>query len=162
MNDKASPPKKNTSESMKIIGWREKVALPDLGISELNAKIDTGARTSALHALKIRSEMRDGEEWISFHVPHLGERKSTRHSAKVLDKRDIKNTSGIVQTRYVIKTKIVIGNRRWLIELSLTDREKMKHDLILGRTAIKRHKILVAPGQSYLAGQPLPDLSRLP
>lgn len=162
MNETVSRKKTSTSDNRRVIGWREKVALPDLGIAELKAKIDTGARTSALHALDIRSEMRDSEEWITFYVPHLGEHRSTRHSAKVLDKRDIKNTSGIVQTRYVIKTTIVIGNRRWLIELSLTDREEMKHDLILGRTAIKRHKMLVAPGQSYLAGQPLSDFSLLP
>lgn len=141
-----------------IIGWRERVALPDLGIAEIKAKIDTGARTSALHALDLETEIRDGVEWVSFHVPHLGEHRSVRHCARVLDKRAIKNTSGIPQMRYVIKTAMVIGSRKWQIALSLTDREKMKHDLILGRTAIRRHKVLVASGKSYLAGRPKSDL----
>ena len=69
-----------------IIGWRERVALPDLCIAEMAAKIDTGARTSALHALDLRTDERDGEEWVSFHVPHLGERRNVRHHAKVLGK----------------------------------------------------------------------------
>jgi len=138
-----------------IIGWREKVALPELGIVEIRGKIDTGARTSALHALDLKIEQQDGEDWISFHVPHLGERRGIRHRAKVLDRRLIKNTGGVAEERYVIRTQIVIGRRKWQIELSLTDREKMKHDLILGRTAIGRHRILVAPDKSYLAGRPL-------
>jgi len=145
-----------------IIGWRERVALPDLGIIEMKAKIDTGARTSALHALDIRAEEHDGEEWISFRVPHLGEHRSFRHRARVEDKRAIRNTGGIEQLRYVIKTAVVIGSRKWTIELSLTDREKMKHDLILGRTAISRHKILIAPDKSYLAGRPYSALSAAP
>ncbi len=159
MKNKAAKKKTIKMQEAKIIGWRERVALPDIGIAEMKAKIDTGARTSALHALDLRTELRDGEEWVSFHVPHLGEKRNVRHCAKVLDKRAIKNTSGIPQNRYVIGTNIVFGNRRWKIELSLTDRDKMKHDLILGRTAIRRHKILVEPGKSYLAGTPSPKLS---
>ncbi len=138
----------------KVIGWREHIALPDLGSAELDAKIDTGARTSALHAVDLAVEDRDGEEWISFHVPHLGEARSVRHSARVIDKRKIKNTSGIAQVRYVIRTTLVLGNKQWQVEVSLADREKMKFDIILGRTAIRRRKLLVAPGKSYLAGPP--------
>ena len=138
-----------------IVGWRERIALPDLGIAEMKAKIDTGARTSALHALDLKTEEHDGEQWVSFRVPHLGEHRSARHRARIHDKRLIKNTSGVPQLRYVIKTEVVIGNRRWQIELSLTDRQEMKHDLILGRTALRRHKLLVAPDRSYLAGNPL-------
>ncbi len=142
-----------------IIGWREKVALPELGIVEIRGKIDTGARTSALHALDLEIEQQNGEDWISFHVPHLGERRSVRHRAKVLDRRSIKNTGGVAEDRYVIRTLIVIGRRKWRIELSLTDREKMKHDLILGRTAIGGHRLLVRPDKSYLAGRPLSSMS---
>ena len=145
-----------------IIGWREIIALPDLGIAEMKAKIDTGARTSALHALDLETEQQNGEQWVSFHVPRLGGQQSVRHRARVLDKRLIKNTSGVPQLRYVIKTVVVIGNRKWQIELSLTDRNKMKHDLILGRTAMRRHKLLVAPDKSYLAGQPLSILTVTP
>jgi hypothetical protein len=143
-----------------IIGWREKIALPDLGITEMKAKVDTGARTSALHALDLRAELHHGEKWISFRVPHLGEHRNVRHKARVFDERPIKNTSGIPQVRYIVRTSLVIGNRTWQIELSLTDRDKMKHDLILGRTALKLHKLLVAPNKSFLAGPPVFMISK--
>ena len=137
-----------------IIGWREIIGLPDLEITAMKAKIDTGARTSALHALDLKTEQHNGEQWVSFRVPHLGEPRSIRHRARVMDERLIKNTSGVPQLRYVIKSTIVIGYRKWLIDISLTDRNEMKHDLILGRTALRRHKLLVAPDKSYLAGKP--------
>ncbi len=138
----------------KVIGWREHIALPDFGSAELEAKIDTGARTSALHAVDLAVENRGGEEWISFHVPHLGEARSVRHCARIIDKRKIKNTSGVAQVRYVIRTTLVLGRKQWQVEVSLADRERMKFDIILGRTAIRRRKLLVAPGKSYLAGSP--------
>tara|TARA_R110002124_G_scaffold62609_5_gene171093 strand:+ start:1669 stop:2130 length:462 start_codon:yes stop_codon:yes gene_type:complete len=138
----------------KIIGWREHVGLPDLGIALLQAKIDTGARTSALHAIDLQTFDKEGECWISFHVPHRGRHKDQRQSAKILDEREIRNTSGVPEMRYVIATKLALGRRRWRIEVSLADREQMKFDLILGRTAIRRHNMLVAPGKSFLVGLP--------
>lgn len=138
-----------------IIGWRERIALPELGIHEMKAKIDTGARTSALHALYLKAEFHNDEKWISFHVPHLGEHRDVRHRARVFDERPIKNTSGVPQVRYIVRTPLIIGDRMWQIELSLTDRDKMKHDLILGRTALKRHSLLVASNKSFLAGPPV-------
>jgi hypothetical protein len=140
---------------IQVIGWREHIVLPELGSAELDAKIDTGARTSALHAVDLAVESRNGEEWVSFYVPYLGEPRSVRHSAKVFDRRKIRNTSGIAQARYVIKTTLVLGKRQWQIEVSLADREKMKHDIILGRTAIRDQGMLVDPAQSYLAGTPV-------
>lgn len=137
-----------------IVGWRELVGLPDLGIIEMKAKIDTGARTSALHALDLKTEQENGEQWVSFRVPHLGEARTIRHRARVKDERLIKNTSGVPQLRYIIRSTIIIGNRKWQIDISLTDRNEMKHDLILGRTALRRHRLLVAPDKSYLAGKP--------
>ena len=145
-----------------VIGWREHIALPDFGSTELDAKIDTGARTSALHAVDLQVEKRDGEEWVSFHVPYLGEARTIRHSARIIDKRRIKNTSGIAQVRYVINTTLVLGTRQWQIEVSLADREKMKFDIILGRTAIRNRGLLVEPGKSYLAGPPVTALSSAP
>ncbi len=139
----------------RVIGWREHIILPELGGAELDAKIDTGARTSALHAVDLTVENRDGEEWVSFHLPYLGEARSVRHSAKVFDRRKIRNTSGIAQARYVIKTTLVLGDRQWQIEVSLADREKLKHDIILGRTAVRHQGLLVDPERSYLAGTPV-------
>ena len=138
----------------KQIGWREWIGLPDLGISAIKAKIDTGARTSALHAFKLQPFERDGVRWISFQVLHSGTQRTERCEAIIVDEREIKNTSGISSRRYVVATTLVLGHRRWHIELSLADREKMEFDVILGRTAIRRHGLLVDPGRSFLVGPP--------
>lgn len=143
------------SATPRTIGWREHIALPDLGITLLKAKVDTGARTSALHAVDIVSFKRDGETWISFKVPLADTLEQNVCEARVIDERDIKNTSGRAETRYVIRTSLVIGRRHWLIELSLADREQMGFDLILGRTALRRHGLVVDPGRSYLSGLPV-------
>lgn len=132
------------------IGWREFVDLPDLGIRHFRAKIDTGARTSAIHASQQKLLRRDGADWVEFHVPVPGTPRTTRCRARLVESRAIKNTSGIPEDRYVIETTLVMGGRRWPIEISLADRENMGFDLILGRTAIRRRRILVNPGKSYL------------
>lgn len=133
-----------------IIGWRETVALPDLGIAEAVAKIDTGARTSALHATRIRHFERDGVQWVRFHVPHAGLAEAVDCEAPLVDSREIKNTSGIPEERLVISTLLVLGGRRWAIDVSLADRAAMSMPIILGRTAIRRRRILVDPGRSFL------------
>jgi len=133
-----------------VVGWREVVGLPDLGIGRAQAKIDTGARTSALHATRIRPFERDGETWVRFHVPHAGLAAVENCEARLVDRREIKNTSGIPEERLVIETKLVIGGRRWTIEVSLADRGNMTMPIILGRTAIRRRRILVDAGRSFL------------
>ncbi len=142
--------KKKARKAVTEIGWREFVAMPDLGISRFRAKIDTGARTSALHATNQRVFTKEGEKWIEFHVPVPGTPRTTRCSMPLAGVRRIKNTSGLAEERYIVKTKLVLGGRRWPIELSLADRENMGFDLILGRTAIRGRKLLVDPGRSYL------------
>lgn len=137
-----------------VIGWREIIAFPEFGIDKLTAKIDTGARTSALDATDIKLEIIDGAEWVSFRIPSKEVSPSHRCKAKLIDRRKIKNTSGIGETRYVIATTLHLGDRKWRIEISLADRGKMTHDIILGRTAIRKRKILVVPGKSYLLGAP--------
>lgn len=136
------------------IGWREDVGLPDLEIASLRAKIDTGARTSALHAVDIRVSEEDGVAWASFHVPLADRRTPCWHRARIVDRRWIKNTSGVPEQRYVINTMLVLGRRRWHIEVSLADRGQMGFDLIIGRTALRRRRLLVNPGKSFLAGPP--------
>lgn len=143
------------STEQQVIGWREHIILPDFGSAQLDAKIDTGARTSALHAVDLAVENRNGEEWVSFHIPYLGEPRSVRHSAKIFDRRKIRNTSGIAQVRYVINTTLVLGIRQWQIEVSLANREKMSSDIILGRTAVRQRGLLVDPGKSFLTGTPV-------
>jgi len=134
-----------------VIGWRETVALPDLGIDAAVAKIDTGARTSALHATRIRHFERDGAQWVRFHVPHAGLAEAIDCEAPLVDSREIKNTSGVPEERLVIATRLTLGGRSWNIDVSLADRAAMSMPLILGRTAIRRHRILVNPGRSFLA-----------
>lgn len=137
-----------------LIGWRERVGLPELGLSLIEAKIDTGARTSALHATRIEEFERDGAPWVRFHIPHAGRLHARNCEAPLLGQRSIKNTSGVGQDRHVISTRLVFGARAWRIEVSLTDRASMKMPLILGRTAFRRRGILVDAGKSYLTGDP--------
>lgn len=138
-----------------VIGWRERVALPDLGIPLMQAKIDSGARTSALHATRIRHIDRDGGRWVRFHIPHCSGVKARDVEAPLIEARDIKNTSGIPEERLIIETTLHLGRRRWRVEVSLADRSNMSLPLILGRTAIRRHGILVDAGRSFLAGHPI-------
>ncbi|MGC9457396.1 MAG: ATP-dependent zinc protease [Halothiobacillaceae bacterium] len=138
----------------KTIGWRELVALPALGIPRIKAKIDTGARTTALHAESVTRFVRDGQPWLRFLVPPYHGPDCHPVEAPLIERRAIKNTSGVPQDRFVVHTTLVMGHRHWGIEVSLADRSQMGFDLIIGRTAIRTHRLLVDPGRSYLAGEP--------
>ena len=139
------------------IGWRETVGFPELGIFSLKAKIDTGARTTALHAVDLTPVEKNSERWIKFRVPGSGRPKDAICQARLIDERKIKNTSGEPDLRYVIETLFVLGQRSWRIEVSLADRQRMAFPVIIGRTAIRRHGLLVDPGRSFLAGEPVCD-----
>ena len=139
---------------LREIGWREWIALPDLDIPKLKAKIDTGARTTALHAIDLNVFNKGEAEWVEFHVPFSGLPKEHRFTAQVIDEREIKNTSGQKERRIIIQSTLVLGKRHWRIELSLANREKMEFEVILGRTALRRHGFLINPGRSYLVGDP--------
>jgi hypothetical protein len=136
------------------IGWREVIGLPNLDIPELHAKIDTGARTSALNATVIRELDQDGERWIEFVVTFTEDRHTQHCRAPIADRRAIKNTGGVPEMRYIVHTDLTLGERRWQIELSLTDREPMRYDLILGRTALRNRRICINPGRSFLTRLP--------
>ena len=111
----------NLVKAPREIGWREHVGLPELGISSMRAKIDTGARTSALHATRVEGFERDGNAWVRFVVP-LGRKQTMQCEAPITHRRHIKNTGGNSEQRPIIETTFVLGQRRWLIEVSLTDR----------------------------------------
>ncbi len=134
-----------------IVGWRENVSLPDLGIARATAKIDTGARTSAIHATRIRLFEKDGSRWVRFHVPHAGLDEAVDCEAPLVDTRMIKNTSGVPQERLVIESRLILGEKTWRIDISLANRADMSLPIILGRTAISRRNVLVHPGRSHLA-----------
>lgn len=152
MADRTKPTK--PPRAPMLIGWRERVGLPDLGLARIEAKIDTGARTSALHATRIVEFDRDGVTWVRFHIPHAGRLHARNCEAPLLGQRSIKNTSGVGQDRHVISTRLLFGVRAWRIEVSLTDRASMKMPLILGRTAFRQRGVLVDAGKSYLTGEP--------
>lgn len=133
-----------------VIGWREYVTLPDLGIT-VKAKIDTGARTSAIHAEDIVVE---GEQ-IHF-IVHPNQRDDDNPVAvtcALLDIREVRSSSGEAQERYVIRTWAKLHRKRWQIELSLASRNEMGFRMLLGRTAM-RGRFLVDPASSYVAGKP--------
>lgn len=135
---------------MLVVGWQERVDLPLLGLTNLKAKIDTGARTSALHATDIVTFERDGAPWVRFHTQFDDDAHDTTVESPVHDRRDIKNTSGIPETRIVIRTRFRIEKRLWRIDLSLTERTEMEFRMIVGRTALRKHSILVDPGKRNL------------
>jgi hypothetical protein len=136
-----------------LIGWREWVAFPDLGIGEIKAKIDTGARTSSLHASRIQTFTRDGEQWVRFEVhPYQRDAKRTvTAEAPLLGHRSVRSTSGHDMLRPVISTDLELAGTRRAIELTLSNRDAMGFRLLLGRRALRRYHI--DPGKSYLTGR---------
>ena len=134
-----------------VIGWREIVALPNLGITEVKAKIDTGARSSALHAFHLQKFQRDGQEMIRFQVhPYQRDSKHTvTTEAQLLEYREVRNSGGDAQLRPVILTNVELGGKKWEIELTLTNRDVMGFRMLLGRQAV-RARFLVDPGKSFI------------
>lgn len=144
-----------------VIGWRETVSLPDLGLAGFKAKIDTGARTTALHASSIRVTHVDGAEWVSFHPRHMGLPRAQQLRARVHARRAVKNTSGVPEARIVIRTHLALAGHCFLAEITLADRADMAFPMIIGRTALRGHRLLVDAGRSFLTA-PAPAPSDTP
>ncbi|MGQ9660452.1 MAG: ATP-dependent zinc protease family protein [Thermochromatium sp.] len=137
-----------------ILGWREWLALPELGLPAIKAKVDTGARTSTLHAFSIDSFRRDGRLYARFGVHPFQKRSDlvVQGEAPVIDRRQVSDSGGHREERYVILTSLVLAGQQWPIELTLTNRETMLFRMLLGRTAIQG-RALVDPGKSFLTGR---------
>lgn len=132
-----------------VVGWREVVALPELGIIGIPAKIDTGARTSSLHAVNIDLFNRDGEEMARFDLD-FGRGQAYRHCEAVrVAHRTITSSNGTAEERLIVKTVLSMGWRDFRAEFSLADRSDMVFPMLIGRTALKS-RFLVNPGRSYL------------
>jgi hypothetical protein len=138
-----------------VAGWREWVSLPDLGVEWIKAKLDTGARTSALHAFDLEELERDGQRWVRFSI-HPWQRSAAdavTAELPVHDVRRVKSSSGHVQERYVVLVAVRIGLRKITTEVTLTRRDAMGFRLLIGREAL-RQGYVVDPGRSYLGGRP--------
>jgi ribosomal protein S6--L-glutamate ligase len=138
-----------------ILGSEEWCSFPDLNIPIIKARVDSGAKTSALHAVNIAPFVRDNENWVKFDInPIQNNTKAVKHcEAKLIDKRVVKSSSGYREQRFVIQTELKIGEATWKIEMTLTNRDSMGFRMLLGREAMSG-RVLVDPEQKYLIGQP--------
>lgn len=148
---------KRQRKEKKIIGWREWIELPQLGITAVKAKIDTGATTSSLHAIHIERFRRDGKDFARFQVHPLqkNSKVTIQAEAPLVEYRSVRSSSGHQSSRPVILTQIALFDEIWPIELTLANRDEMGFRMLIGRRAMKK-RFLVDPGASYR------DSSRVP
>ncbi|MCX7085137.1 MAG: ATP-dependent zinc protease [Methylococcales bacterium] len=143
------------SNTTPLLGWREWIGLPGLNIEKIKAKVDTGARSSAIHAFELDPYKKNGENWIMFAI-HPEQNNTDiiiECHAPIKDRRIVSDSGGHKQQRYVIETPLVIGQSIITAEVTLTNRDSMLFRMLLGRTAIKDH-YLIAANKSFLQGEP--------
>lgn len=135
-----------------IIGWREWVSLPDLGIHKIKAKIDTGARTSALHAFSLKPFVENNINKIRFDIHPLQHNTAEVVTciAIVVDKRLVTDSGGHEEERFVIETPVTIAGQTWSIEITLTERENMLFRMLLGRSALRK-RYMINPARSFVS-----------
>jgi hypothetical protein len=146
---------KHKKPGLPVIGWREWVGLPDFGIKNIKVKVDTGARSSSLHAFDHHLFERDGVQWVRFKI-HPVQRKNNKTviaEAMVLEFRSVRSSSGVAVLRPVIVTNVALLGITWPVELTLASRDEMGFRMLLGREAFRR-RFLVDAGKSYYGGKP--------
>jgi hypothetical protein len=142
-----------TAASLPMIGWREWGLLPGIGQEKIKIKIDTGAKTSCLHAFKIKPFQRKGVKWIRIWLhPEQDSPRELVCEFPVFDRRKVTDSGGHTQLRYVIRTELCLGPHNLEIELTLTNRDNMKFRMLLGRRALDG-RFIVDPSASYLTGE---------
>ncbi|HIT75654.1 MAG TPA: ATP-dependent zinc protease [Candidatus Avipropionibacterium avicola] len=144
-----------------IAGWREWVGLPGLGVPWIKAKLDTGARTSALHAFDLSEFTRDGTDWVRFaiHPWQVSAADTMTAELPIHDRRRVRSSSGHVSERLVVRTDLDLLGRRITAEVTLTRRDEMGFRMLIGREAL-RQGFLVDSGSSYLGARPPRHLRR--
>lgn len=144
------PPRKKPFDRRGVIGWREWIAIPELGIERIKAKVDTGARSSAIHAFDVHRFERNGVAYVRFHVHPLQRNTHTtiRAELPVLEYRPVRSSTGHVTKRPVVLVRVELMGERWPIELTLASRDEMGFRMLLGRQAV-RNRFLVDAGGSY-------------
>ncbi len=137
-----------------LVGNKEWCAFPTLGIPAIKARIDSGAKTSSIHAFNILPFKQNGQDWVSFEIhPLQRERKPTiKCESRVFDTRDVKSSNGVHENRYVIKAPIRFAGESWEIEITLTNRDAMGYRMLLGREAM-RGRIVIDPDESFCQGK---------
>ncbi|VEP11410.1 conserved hypothetical protein [Hyella patelloides LEGE 07179] len=142
---------KDEAPQLSIIGWRETLSLPELNVGRVKAKIDTGARTSALHAFHCQEFPLEDKTMIRFQIHPIqrNNQKTVLAEAELLEYRKVRSSGGHAQIRPVIITTIKLGEQQWQVELTLTNRDVMGFRMLLGRQAV-RDRFLVDPSQSFL------------
>ena len=145
---------------LQLLGWREWVALPQLHIKHIKCKVDTGARTSALHTYFIEPDSQRNIVRFGIHPLQYNTAKKVICEATIKDYRFVSDSGGHREKRYVIESSIILGKISWQIEINLTDRDTMRFRMLLGRTAIN-NQFIVDPMRSYLMGRPVTKLKKL-
>jgi hypothetical protein len=155
--------KENARKTRVLIGWREWLELPALNVERIKAKVDTGARTSALHAEQVTYVRRRGQTLVQFVVSSGRDaaKPPTFVQAPLLDERRVRSSNGKEELRPVIETVVKLGTQEWSIEVTLTRRDQMGFPMLLGRQALKGHAV-VDPGRSFLNAKKAVKAVKLP
>ncbi len=149
-----------TFDHLNVIGLREWIGLPGLGIDQVMAKIDSGAKTSAMHASDIETFERDGQTWVRFNA-HVGSLKKQRKQlceAPLIEYKTIKSSNGHIQERHVIRTPLVLGDRCWWVDFTLTCRKSMRYRVLMGCTAMLEGQLVINPGTRFVQDKPQTNL----
>lgn len=144
------------NKTKKTIGWKEWFGLDCLSLPAIKGKIDTGAKTSSLHAFNIENFYIEDVEYVKFDIHPLQKNKKLVRTcvSRVIDQRMVSDSGGKKEKRFVIKSDLKIGEKKFRIEITLANRDTMAFRMLLGREAIKQAKMMVDPSKSFLQGKP--------
>lgn len=153
-NSDSKLPRKKARRVLKqatVVGWREWLRLPDLCDTRIKVKVDTGARSSCLHAFNVEVQEEDGQQIVRFDIHPIqnSTEKTVRVSSPLIEYRTVRSSSGHEELRPVIRTLARFGEITWPIEITLTNRDQMGFRMLLGRRAMA-HRFIVDPAKSFL------------